>query len=476
MPRLLALLMLTSGACARDKAADTGVPDTAATWTTLPARCEAPGALLADPLALEGEDRVTQTAGSGFMEAVDVEVDGVLAYAVGMGRLMIFDVSDPSAPTRLYGPAETGGGKLHRVEPLGEGWLATSQRDDGVQIWDVSDPAAATEVGEIALSGMEGLAWVGDRLWVTVRDEGVRAYDVSDPTAPALLASAPGLSAPWELTSSGDGWLYAADNTLGVVPIDIRDPDAPVVGTPVPLDGVALHVRYADGRIYAAAGGAGVSVLDATDRAAPKVTTRVTTGGSAVMSDVADGRLWVADHEGLAVYDLSGDDPTPLQVEQTEQFALAIDAEGSRAFVGDWNLFEVWALDDALDAPALDAPSDEIRLEGGAGQLVITNRGSGALTLSGATAEGATIEVERDVLSPGDSATLRLTGAVAGAALCLASDDPDEPVRSFTLTESGEPPVGEAAPDFALQGLDRTTYRLSEQLGHPVLLVYFATW
>ena len=37
-------------------------------------------------------------------------------------------------------------------------------------------------------------------------------------------------------------------------------------------------------------------------------------------------------------------------------------------------------------------------------------------------------------------------------------------------------PLGVPAPDFALPATDGTYYTLSEQLGQPVLLVYFATW
>lgn len=478
--RATGLILLAAWACAREKTErsdDTAASsDTGVAWSALPSVCEAATDLLADPLTLEGEVRVTQSAGGGFMEAVDVEVRGGFAAAVGMGRLLLFDVSDPAAPEKLYGPAETSAGKLHRVEWLGDGLLATSQRDEGVQIWDVSDPGAPVELAEIAGPGLEGLAWDGALLWVTVRDEGVRGYDLSDPGAPALVASAAGLSAPWELAASGDGWLYAADNTLGLVPIDARDPLAPVVGAPVLLDGPALHPRFADGRIYVSMGGAGVAILDATTRATPTVVEVVQTGGSAVMSDVVDGRLWIADHEGLAVFDLSTSPATPIQREQTEQFALAVDAEGDRAFVGDWNLFEIWALDPDVLAPALDVPSHELRVRDGGAETTITNLGGATLSLLGATAGDAVVEADAAVIEPGASATLRLRGATVGDTLCLSTDDPDEPLYSFTLVDDGEPPVGEPAPDFALSGLDGQTHRLSEQLGHPVLLVYFATW
>lgn len=460
-----------------DSAIDDSATDTAETWLPLPASCVAPSPLAEDPLVMLGSNRVGQVDGSPFMEAIDVEQRDGLVFAVGQGGLTIFDVSDPAAPARIYGPWESGRGKLHRVELVRAGLLATSQRDDGVLLWDVSDPSASEELGTITGSGMEGLYAEDDLLYVTVRDEGLRVYDLTDASAPALVASAPGLSSPWELTATGDGWLYAADNTLGVVPIDARDPLAPVIGAPLAMDGPTLHVRYADDRVYAAIGGDGVAILDVSERGAPTLLSVVPTGGSAVMTDVSEGRLWVADHEGVATLDLSVDPPSPIQREDVEQFALAVDAEGSSAFVGDWNLLEIWTLAEG-DAGAIDLASDTLRIDDGAASATIVNRGSGALTLVGATVEtaDAVIEVSATALAPGESATLRVTGLVADTRLCLASDDPDDPLLTLNLLNSAPPPAGEPAPDFALTDLSGETHRLSEQLGHPVLLAYFATW
>lgn len=486
------LALLLAAGCARDKSAselDSGerpgetdsAADSGETWLSLSASCEAPSPLPDDPLTLQGANRVGQTDGSPFMEAIDVERRGDLVFAVGQGGLTIFDASDPAAVARVYGPWESGRGKLHRVEPLGEGLVATSQRDEGVMIWDVSDPASATVIGAIGGSGMEGLSYTeasgAPLLFVTVRDEGLRVYDLSDPAAPALAASASGLRAPWELAATGDGWLYAADNTLGVVPIDVRDAAAPVIGAPLAMSGPTLHVAYAEDRVYAALGGDGVGIVDVSARDAPRLLDTVLTGGSAVMSDVAEGRLWVADHEGIAVLDLSTDPPTPIQRQDVEQFALAIDADGDRAFVGDWNLLEIWGLADGA-AGAIDLASDTLRIADGAASATITNRGSGALTLSGATVSdsGALVEVSATALAPGEAASLRVTGLSGDATLCLASDDPDDPLLSLDLLQSAAPPAGEPAPDFALTDLSGETHRLSEQLGHPVLLAYFATW
>ena len=454
---------------------DTGdTADTDVTWSTLPATCAPPASVADDPLVLEGEVRVTQTDRSPFMEALDIELVGDVAYAVGQGGLIVFDIADRGAPALLAGPSMQ---RFHRVEPLAEGFVVTSHRDQGLSFWNVANPAAPAQVGFLSGAGMEGLAYVDGLLWVTVRGEGLRAYDVSNPAAPVETARAAGLSSPWEIAASGDGWLYAADLALGVVPIDIRTPTAPVVGAPVALDG-ALHPRFADNRLYVAAGAAGVVVLDVASRGAPTVLHTVATGGSAVMTDVANGRLWVADHEGVAVLALGDGAPTPIQRDDTEQFALAVVAEGDRGFVGDWNLFEVWKLTPDLDAGALDLASDTVRFTAGTTRVPITNRGSGPLALTGATSAdpAVVIDVSTATLAPGETATLRLTNVTLDTTLCVATDDPDDTTRTLDVRASAAPPAGVPAPDFALTGLDGTVYRLSEQLGAPVLLAYFATW
>ena len=453
---------------------DTGITDP---WISLPALCEAPASLPEDPLTLVGQARVEQTMGSGFMEALDVAVVGDTTFVTGMGYLMVFDVGDPESPELIFGPDGTGAGKLHKVEPLTTGFIATTDREDGLTIWDAGDPSAMVPLIFLPGSGMEGMSFDGRYLALTVRAEGIRIYDLLDPASPEEVGRAEGLSAPWALAAAGDGWIYAADSSLGVVPIDVSDPTLPLVGEPVDIGAAALHISFAEDRLYVSAGAEGVVVLDATDRAAPAELFRLPVAGSAVDADVEAGRLWVADHEGIDLFDLSTDPPTPVQIESSEQFALAVDAVGDRAFVGDWNLFDVFAFDPTAEAGALDLPSAEIRIEDGAAELTITNRGAGLLTLTGATLDPpASLLVDKSALSPGESAILHIEGATDGATLCLASDDPDGALQQLPLRESAGAPAGVQAPDFALEDLDGTVHRLSEQLGHPVLLAYFATW
>ena len=85
-----------------------------------------------------------------------------------------------------------------------------------------------------------------------------------------------------------------------------------------------------------------------------------------------------------------------------------------------------------------------------------------------------------EVLESGEEGWIKLSyagGAGMEGSVCVSSNDPDEATIDFAV-EAGvdDPFIGQPAPDFVLQDLDGKSYKLSDQLGHPVVLAYFATW
>lgn len=464
--------------------------DTSITWVTLPALCEAPSGLQDDPLQLSGQDKHGQvTAGDGwFTELIDLELLGEGRIAgVGQGGLMIYDISDPTAPSLLGRfPADQDYARFHRVEALGAGLLAVTHRDHGLRIVDASDPTDIRLLWELRRRGLEGLAFSGRHLYGTDRAQGLISWDVSDPAAPVEGSATPGLRSPWELSPVVEGWTYVADNVLGVVPVDLSDPARPVLGTAVALPGPTQHIAVAGDWLYAAIGSAGVAALDRSAPGAPVLRSVTPVGGSATQVSVVDGVLFVVDHEGLAALSLADPSaPSPLAYEVTPQFALAVRGlSRTEAWVGDWNILSGWVLDPEAQVGELDPSSDELRLPEGGGEarLSVTNRGAGTLTLSGATVDdpSVVVEVSTPTLASGEQGWVRLSwpgGQALSSTLCLASDDPDGPVRQIPLSSgpAGEY-LGQPAPDFALTDLDGQTWHLAEELGHPVLLAYFATW
>ncbi len=435
-----------------------------------------PGVSATDPLVETSFLSVTSAEpGKPFMEIVDVDLIDGAAWAVGQGGLVVADLDGAGVLTQRF--RDPGNGRFHRVELLPEvEAVALSHRDLGLAFRPIDNLTSMLPMTVGA--GLEGLAAVGTRLYVSDRDRaGVVVLDVSEPSRAVEVGFGSGGSSTWEL-AAGDGALYAADNVGGVLIYDLAEPDEPVyVGAADSLAGV-LEVEVDGAFLYAAAGAGGVRIYSLADPLVPILVATVKTGGSAVSAAVDAGVLWVAEHDAVSVHDVADPaNPSPLGRDETRQFALAVDAEGTRAVVGDWGYVEAWSIDAAVAAPALDVPTLSLAAGDGRAEVVVTNRGNGPLELRGALADGAEVLAGTDELEPGASTTLtvRFEGAPP-TSVCLATNDPDAATVTFSIDAPPLSPIGEPAPDFALPSLDGETLRLSGQLGHPVVLAYFATW
>ena len=126
---------------------------------------------------------------------------------------------------------------------------------------------------------------------------------------------------------------------------------------------------------------------------------------------------------------------------------------------------------------------------GGETTFHLVDRGSSDLIVSGASVSDERLSlslVETTILSPAGELEIVLDfdGAADGdelvASVCLATNDPSQPVVELPVIAGGAGEtsiaVGELAVDFSLPSLDGEVYQLSDHIGSPVLLVYFATW
>jgi len=458
-------------ACVNDPTEGTATSE----WVTLAADCAPPATLPAAPLTPTG----TVSTRDDRMQLSDLALAEDLLYTVGQGGLGVFDVSDPAAPVRIAADAGSFE-RYHRVVLGDHGRLAVSNRDDGVTLYDISDPATPWTIGHIVADGAEGLAWVDGVLFVAQHGGAITAWNVDAAPEPVSLGAAAGLAATWMLAPGGEGTLYAADSTLGVVPIDIADPTAPRLGSPVPLSPGPRHLAAAPGWLYAATGAGGVVVLDRSDPAAPRVVATLDTGAAVEAVAVDGDLLWVADRGGVALVDIH--DPTRpflLGRAPNAEIPLGVAAAGGQAWLADWTVLAGFRADAAARAGQLELPA-AVHLPPGGGEvaLALANRGAGDLSLRGAAADGLALAVSAESVPAGGTATLRVSWDGAAAlpdALCLATDDPSAPVRSLPVVVGDTPPVGEPAPDFTLYDLDGAPHTLSEA-GGPVLLAFFASW
>ncbi|MFT5685230.1 MAG: hypothetical protein ACI8RZ_006179 [Myxococcota bacterium] len=420
---------------------------------------------------------------------MEADLERGLVYGAGQGGLTVFDVSDVESPV-LIGtyPERTGNiGRYYRVEIDEDDVVYTTHRDQGLTAFDVSDPEFPAIIETFGPAGLEGMARSGDILYITDLFGGLYTIDITDPSEPLGLDQIDGLGSPWDIVLDGSVG-YVSDSQLGVVPVDLSDASAPVLGTPVDVGGGVQDIAVADGAVYAAAGGVGVVVLDTADPLNPIVVTTLNYAGSVQSVAVQGNILWAVNQEDVIAIDI-GDplNPIPLGTSTTPEFAMHVGAGDGVAWVGDWSRLEGWQVDPTIASPDLELSISTILLDGEGDTLDLTihNVGAAVLSLLGAESGDARLTVESTSTSiePGGSAQLRLTYTGGEdellTGLCLASNDPDEPTQLIEVHSGNggnHKAIGEPAPDFVLNDLDGNSWQLSEHLGSPVVLVYFATW
>ncbi|MEC8425195.1 MAG: hypothetical protein VX000_15530, partial [Myxococcota bacterium] len=403
--------------------------------------------------------------------------------------LVGIDVSDPLEPTYLAAVAPFDWFRRAYKMHLGPyPALYGTHRDQGLVAYDRTDPSRPVERTWVRTTNLSGMAHTDDRLYVAGHSGYLHTYDISDPLAPVLLATTSGLGNGWVPLIRGDH-LYVADNSLGVVVFDRSNPDAPRHLGQVGTAGGAQDLALSDdgSTLYAAVGGAGVEAFSLEDPASPASISRIDLSYSAIAVSADGDTLWAATQQDIVAIDIRDPRaPVLLNTDETRQWAMSVDADGGRAYVADWGFASVYAADLDAAAPDLDPSTTEVHVDaaGGTATLWLTNLGNDDLALLGATssAQGLTAAVSAETVAPGSRAWMRVQWAGGGATLdaeiCLATNDPDEPQQRISVRSGGSAGqhLGLAAPDFALRGLDGQVHRLSEQIGHPVVLVYFATW
>ena len=458
-----------------------GVTEEEEGWLIAPTQCEAPSSPTADPIS---ELRYAEVEGFAHVldAAYDAETDRF--YAAGIPALTGWKVD-------VWGMEETiryDAGSTEHVTILGSNRVAVSRRGDAGRPGKV-EILAVDEFQELAMIPVDdaaGMRKVEDRLYVLSGTGSLYTYDISDIAFPIQLHHMSGMANPWDLEVVGD-YAYVADNTMGLVTIDMSNPIEPsIVGSSDGVGGLQ-DVVVADGYAYGAAGSRGVEIFSLSNPAEPVSVDVVDPGGGSISVSVGGGVLWVANQVGVAAIDVRDPtNPQPMGSKSTGSWAMAVASYANGAFLAGWSEVAFYLAEPAIVAP--DARPDLSALyfpERTTEQLLhLRNDGSDTLEIVGLSTAVPDMIIRTDTLrvEPGESAKVRVqwsgTGDLEGS-LCIATNDPDEPLLYLQiLTSNDDSSVlsGEPAPDFVLPGLDGQMYTLSEQLGQPVLLIYFAAW
>ena len=452
--------------------------------------CQPSDSLGGDPLtSVATMDLVRTPSSPRIVHLLDIELDetGQTAYTVGAGGLFILGVEDQGFTVRSNTNVSGIRGSFDKVELLDDGLIAVSARNRGVKVLRFDNGERITEIASMDVEDASGMAWHAPYLSVASHAGRLDIFDLSNPETPTLVGAIDELGHPWELVAVGNR-LYVADNSLGIVTIDISDPNSPRILSQVSAAGGAQDLHVQSGYLYAAVGSAGVETFRLTDPDLPH-SMDVLDVGSAIVSVSGDAQtLWAVDQESVIAMDITDPEaPQSRGGQVTDQWAMHVAARGNRALIADWGQVISMELRTDTHGPDVDPSSREIYLVPGGGERRITlkNRGDRPLSITGLTVADSRIElaVEHRSIEPGEQGALRLVvtddGQPMETEICIATNDGDEPILRIpveTHTDRTLAGVGEAAPDFVLRDVDGNMHQLSAQRGHPVVLIYFATW
>ena len=468
--------------------------DTGGVWLEL-GPCTAPEALPTDPIVELGSlSSIEEGAGPSpvFMELVQVQLDPgrEMLWGVGQGGLFGFDISDPSVPVLVSQSPDGGHGRYYNLwvfgaDDPGAGLIYTTHRDIGLWVIDTDDLDAPDNVYTWGRAGLAGMSVVENHLYIAKHSGDVQILDISERSSPVEVGTVSGMSVGWTVVA-GDGVLYGGDNVEGVVVFDLSDPHLPIAERSIDVGGGVQALAVSGDTLFAAAGSAGVVSLDISDPLHP-VWLDTWAAGASVQDVAVDGdTLWAVTQASVIAIDVS--DPSvlaPVSSRETPFWAMAVDAGDGAAWVGDWGAVRGYARTPDIAAPDLSLGASELLLSDTANTITvpIINRGSADLHLVGLESDeaGLSASVNQMTVAPGAQASMRIhwSGGALDAEICIASDDPDRPIQTLKVhvgSGGGVGAVGTVAPDFVLTDLDGVHHRLSEMVGHPVVLVYFATW
>jgi len=423
-----------------------------------------------------------------LIEMLDSALDDDRFWAVGQGGLFSFDLSGPSPELDDHYPNT--GGRYHRLllldgsedhPPL----VYATNRTQGLVVIDRSDPSALSRVHQISKQNFGGLTKRGDFVYIIEHDGDLTVMDIGDPVSPVEGATIYADGHPWNVVAGADA-LYTADNTHGVGVFSLDDPAAPIFERHVDIETGAQDVAVAGDHLYAAAGSAGLIVLAINEPNHPEEIARLELG-TPIIDVTLDGNIaWLVDQESVWAVDVTDPyHPFVLGKADTPRFAMTVAAADHQAWVGDWTAVGGYALDTSISSPVLSAAPDTLYLAPGQEDVSVVLRNDGAVdaALSAWNASDSEATFTMDAMTiPGASSAagmLHWPTSLSNGAVCIASDDPASPALEIQVLREHDEisiPLGTAAPDFVLTDIDGDTHRLSEQLGHPVLLVYFATW
>ena len=477
----------------------------------------------ASPALIPHDDNLAYL-GEGFgleAELQSVELAGDLAYVcTGSMGLIVYDVSDPSAPERAFPTDQLFSvpgrmpldGRFRRCQNLAvvDGQVYASARADSesphslLASISLGGPSEAQfDALLVSPDSLSGLAHHRGHLLAGMHGKGLAIFAApSDGSLERVGAFSHGLSDVWNIEVVGDLALVA-DGRTGIKVLDVSDPARPRLLGAGETGGVARDLTPTEGTMVAvAAGPAGLQIWDFAEPTAPRRLGDHPTPFTALGVAFGAGHAFVADWTDLRAFDLA--DPTAPRLVAVETVhtsdvasrSLGVAARDDLVLVAEWNALVAHRFSPGVATPELSAfscPLDLGRVEPGRARtrvLLLENEGTVPLRIGGGDAFAPTgggsdafaAEVAPTSLAPGERLSIEVTADVRDespvrATLRLRTDDADEAAFECEVRANNRGAnVGDPAGEFVLPDLAGNPQTLAGHAGEVIFLAWFASY
>ena len=241
----------------------------------------------------------------GYAGAVEILGNTAFVADGGLG-LQIIDVTDPTTPTLL---SSIGSGALNVSL---EGEIAYIVSVSHIESIDISDPTSPTtlESGTLLFNKdvtvKDNIAYI---TWRPLYSGGINLIDVSDPTSLPIIGSyndggQTRTETPNAVTVAGN-MAYIADVSFGLRIINVSDPTAPFLMSLANTPGTALNVTISGTTAFVADSEAGIQIFDVSNPSLPVLINSYNMTPDVNDISIDGNNAYVATSQGITVLDIS---------------------------------------------------------------------------------------------------------------------------------------------------------------------------
>jgi hypothetical protein len=262
------------------------------------------------------------------------------SYAVEYGTLRVLDISEPANPIEVALVEYSG---FPNDLEVFDDFLAVTDIQPGLRIFDIGDPTAPREVASLVVPAATQVTVSGGVAFVGGEGSVLRLIDVSDPARPVVMGSADlsrdpqfGCSVGRIAVSDSTALVVGPDN--GVAVVDVSIPHEPTHLVTVPAPGWVAGVTVSGGKAFATEHAGGRTLIRILDLSTARVPTEV---GSMLLPegcsafDIAGDLAYVGCYDELVVYDISDlANPSLLASIETTASACSVEVVDGFAYLG----------------------------------------------------------------------------------------------------------------------------------------------